>query len=206
MEAANSAFGRLREVLEKKGYTVSVFAAASDAAEYLCSGIKSKTVGIGGSMTIKEMGLYEKLRGSNEVYWHWQEYGGMSAKEVLAKAAAADVYLSSANGVAETGEIINIDGNGNRVSATLYGHEKVYIIVGRNKIAPTVAAALDRARNVAAPLNAARLGRRTPCTAGEQRCLDCNSPERICAAAVMFYERPRGAKYEVVLIDEELGY
>ena len=108
--------------------------------------------------------------------------------------------------MAETGEIINIDGTGNRVAAVSYGHKKVYIIVGKNKVEPDFEKALFRARNVAAPLNARRLARNTPCVKNELKCHDCKSPERICRTLSVFYTKPSGCEYEVVLINEELGY
>lgn len=121
-------------------------------------------------------------------------------------ALTADVFLTSANGVAQSGEIINIDGNCNRVAGELYGHEKVYIIVGKNKIAPDFDKALWRARNIAAPKNAMRLNKHTPC-AVDGVCHDCSSPERICKGLVVLWRKPsNSAKYEVVLIDEELGF
>ena len=125
----------------------------------------------------------------------------------MEEAARAQVYLSSVNGLAETGEIINIDGTGNRVSATIYGHEAVYLIVGRNKIAPDYEAALWRARNIAGPKNARRLNRKTPCAVKADRCYDCSSPDRICNALAVFWRKPGGiAHFEVVLVDEELGF
>lgn len=122
--------------------------------------------------------------------------------------AQAQVYLTSANGVAETGEIINIDGTGNRIAAAQYGREKVYIIIGVNKIAPDFESALWRARNIAAPLNAKRLDRKTPCAlSSEMKCYDCDSPERICRGLSVFYRKLNGVKdCEVVIINEELGY
>ena len=106
-------------------------------------------------MTVKEMGLYPRLAAHNQVVWHWE--GG-----ALRDAVLTDVYITSANALAETGEIVNIDGNGNRVSSTLYGHQKVYFLVGVNKVAPDFEAALWRARNVAAPKRAQSMGCRTP--------------------------------------------
>ena len=100
-------------------------------------------------MTLAELGLFESLSAHNTVHSHWN--GG--ARDA---AATAEVYLCSVNGLAETGELINIDGMGNRVASTLYGHKKVYFVVGRNKLAPTYDEALWRARNVAAPKNALR--------------------------------------------------
>ena len=117
-----------------------------------------------------------------------------------------EVYLTSANGLAETGEIVNIDGTGNRVSGMLFGHKKVYFVVGRNKLAPDYDGALWRARNIAAPKNAQRLGTRTPCAARGDRCYDCKSPQRICRGLVVLWEAMKGCETEVVLVDEELGY
>ena len=123
------------------------------------------------------------------------------------QAAQAQVYLSSVNAVAETGELINIDGTGNRISAATGAHEVVCYLVGRNKVAPTFDQALWRARNVAAPLNARRLHRKTPCAQGEAlRCYDCKSPERICNGLSVLW-RPLGGAGEtmVLLVDEDLG-
>ena len=112
------------------------------------------------------------------------------------------------NALAETGELVNIDGTGNRVASTLFGHEEVYFIVGANKIAPDYDSALWRARNIAAPLNARRLHRKTPCAQGETlRCYDCRSPERICNGLSVLW-RPLGGVGEtlVCLVGEDLGY
>ena len=121
--------------------------------------------------------------------------------------AAADVYLLSANAIAEnTGEILNIDGTGNRVASSLFGHRKVYLVAGRNKVSPDYDSALWRLRNVVAPKNAQRLGRKTPCAAKGDRCYNCDSPERICNGLVVLYKKMRAMDMEVVLIDQELGY
>lgn len=189
----------LKANLEQRGFAASIFPTAAEATAYLDGKIDGKTVGIGGSMTVQEMGLKEALSTHNTLIWHWD--GG-----ALSQAAQAQVYISSVNGAAETGELINIDGTGNRVSATLYGHEAVYLVVGVNKVEPDYEKALWRARNIASPKNAQRLGRKTPCAAKGDRCYDCNSPERICRALAVLWERPNGIPYmEVVLINEELG-
>ena len=123
------------------------------------------------------------------------------------EAAAAPIYLTSVNGLAETGELINIDGTGNRVASTIFGHEEVYFLIGRNKLAPDYDAALWRARNIASPKNAHRLGCKTPCAVKGDKCYDCSSPERICRALAVLWEKPKGiGRAEVVLIDEDLGY
>ena len=150
-------------------------------------------------MTIQAMGLSERLSKHNEVIWHWE--GGE-----LRRAMLADVYLTSVNGLAETGEIVNIDGNCNRVAASMFGPKRVYYVVGINKIAPDFEKALWRARNVAAPKNAQRLGKKTPCAVKADRCYDCKSPERICRGLSVLWRKPTGFEQaEVVLIEEELG-
>ena len=193
-------WSKLTENLERRGYQVRRFATAQEAADYLDGQIDQSTVSIGGSVTIQELGLYPRLSAHNWVIWHWE--GGS-----LAEAAQTQVYLSSVNGLAETGELINIDGTGNRVASTLYGHRRVYFVVGANKIAPDYDAALWRARNIASPKNAQRLGKKTPCAVKGDRCYDCQSPERICRALTVLWEKPQGIEHmEIVLVEQELGY
>ena len=194
------AFEEVKKNLEARGFSVSTFSTAAEAAAYLDSAIDGTTVGIGGSMTVQQMGLHEKLAAHNEVHWHWTD-----GPEARAKAAHADVYITSANGLTENGEVINVDGAGNRVASTLYGHKRVYFIIGRNKLAPTYDEALWRARNIAAPKNAQRLGKKTPCAVKGDRCYDCKSPDRICRGLVVLWGPSMGVETEIVLVDEDLG-
>lgn len=195
---------KLTENLTARGYAVKRFPTKEEAAAYLDGVLDGKTIGIGGSLTVEQMGLYDLLRTHNTVHWHWGTNSDPQARE---KAAAAQVYLTSVNGLAETGELINIDGTGNRVASTMYGHEAVYFLVGVNKIAPTQEEALWRARNIASPKNAQRLKKKTPCAVKGDRCYDCNSPDRICNIFATFTRKPKGiAHAEVVLVEEELGY
>lgn len=196
----------LKTNLEKKGFQVSCFETKEEAAQYITDALKGQKIGFGGSVTLQEMGLYEKLSENNEVIWHWRIPEGKSGADILKAAREADVYFSSVNGIAETGEIVNIDNTGNRVAATLYGHKKVYLVAGLNKVAPDLSGAIDRARNIAAPPNAKRLGKKTPCAVKGDRCYDCKSPERICRTLNVLWERPTGSVYEVILINEKLGY
>ena len=166
--------------------------------------IDGTSVGFGGSMTLDQMGLFPSLGQHNTVFWHWKQ----TPAQALENARSAQVYLTSANAISETGEIVNIDGTGNRVASMLYGHEALYIVAGVNKLAPDLASAMDRARSIAAPLNARRLQRKTPCALAEpMRCHDCNSPERICRGFVTL-ARPMGSigQTHVILIEESLGY
>lgn len=199
------AFEALKARLEQNGFTVSVFATGAEAADYLDREIDGKTVGIGGSMTLTEMGMSDRLAGHNTIHSHWVT--GDNAEEAIRQAMTTEVYLLSANAIAEdTGEILNIDGTGNRVSSSLFGHKKVYIVAGKNKVSPDYEHALWRLRNVVAPKNAQRLKRNTPCAVNGDKCYDCSSPERICNALVVFYKKIRSMDTEVILIDEELGY
>lgn len=198
-------FAEVEKNLRERGFQVRCFETASEAAAYLDSQIDGQTVGFGGSVTLKQMGLYELLSRHNHVYWHLRVPEGEQKKARLL-ANGASVYLSSVNGLAETGEIINIDGTGNRVASVFYGHEKVYLIAGENKLEKDYDSALWRARNIASPLNAKRLGVNTPCAVKGDRCYDCKSPERICRGLAVLWDKPKGAEYEVILIHEELGY
>jgi len=196
---------QLTKTLEKNGFTVHRFATAAEAAACIDAALDGRTIGVGGSITFRDMGLYDKLSAHNTVYWHWSELG-LSQEDLREKAAAAEVYITSVNALAETGELINIDGHGNRVASTLYGHKEVWFLVGANKLAPDYEKALWRARNVASPKNAQRLGRKTPCAVRGDRCYDCDSPERICRGLVTLWRRPTSIETaHVVLIEEDLG-
>ena len=199
-------FTTVKKNLEARGFVVSTFATAKEAADYLNAQIDHSSVSFGGSMTLSQMGLFESLGAHNTMYSHWNVPEGMDASEVLKNASTCEHYLLSANGLAETGEIINIDGTGNRVSSMLFGHKKVWLVIGSNKLAPSYDEALWRARNIAAPKNAQRLGMKTPCAVKADRCYDCKSPERICRGLVVLWEAVKGCETEVVLVDEVLGY
>ena len=193
-------WNKLCATLESRGYRVRRFATAREAADYLDAQIDGKTVAFGGSVTLKEMGLYPRLSAHNQVVWHWE--GGQKEAAVF-----TDVYISSVNALAETGELVNIDGAGNRVASTVYGHQAVYFVVGSNKIVPDYDSALWRARNIAAPKNAQRMGLKTPCAVRGDRCYDCKSPDRICQVLTVLWGKPMTLPLmEVILVDEALGY
>lgn len=191
------------ENLRTHGFEVSVFDTKEQAADYLVESIKDTTVGIGGSMTMEDLDVADRLKAQNTLFWHQID----NSPEVSKEANRAKVYITSANGVSETGEIINIDGRGNRVSATLYEKDAVYFVVGENKFAPTFDEALFRARNISAPKNAKRLNKKTPCAGAGDKCYDCDSPERICRGLVVNWRPMFGVKKtEVIIIKEELGF
>lgn len=190
----------LKKTLESHHFKVSLFPNKEDAAKYLEESLKGETIGFGGSATLEEMGLYERMGKNNTVIWHWKNPADRTRYPEFT------AYFTSANAIAETGEMINIDGAGNRVSASIYGPKKIYFIIGRNKVTPDLASAVKRARDIPSPLNAKRLGKKTPCVT-DLKCHDCNSPERICGVMSIHMRPVHGPEHtEIVLIDEDLGY
>ena len=160
----------------------------------------------GGSMTIRDMGLPQALhdRGTLNVLDRDLIEDRAEVVMLYEQAFTADVYLSSANAISEDGVIVNIDGNGNRVAAITWGPKKVIFIIGLNKVAQTVEAALARARSTASPVNAARFDIKTPCQI-DGVCHNCNSPESICNHVHFLRNSPRG-RHTVVLVGEDFGY
>lgn len=198
---------KLIKALEDRGFSAKYFGNRDEAVNYLKDSIRNKTIGIGGSETIKEIGLDKVLEENNKVFWHWnkslvEEKGIKGARDL---ATDTEIYITSVNGVSEEGTLINIDGSGNRISSTAYGHEKVYFIIGRNKVEENFEKALFRARNVAAPKNAQRLKKKTPCAVKGDKCYDCKSPERICRGFMIIERAMSSMEMEVVIIDEDLG-
>lgn len=191
--------------LNSLGYDTHFFENRTEALDYLNNAIDNTTVGIGGSVTVKELGLFNILNKHNKVYWHMLETDRTKSREIINKAKDAKIYISSVNAISANGEIVNIDGTSNRVASISYGHEDVYFVVGKNKIASSFHEAINRAQNVAAPLNAIRLNRKTPCVM-DKKCHNCKSPERICRNMQILTTAPTGMKYHVVLINEDLGY
>lgn len=189
--------------LKDRGFSARYFESSAQALDYLEDAIRDCSVSFGGSMTLDQMGVYERLSGGNRVFWHWKGDGGQDTR---LQAMTADVFLTSANGLSETGEIVNIDGLGNRVASTLYGHRRVYFVCGVNKLAPDLDGAIHRARNIAAPKNARRLHKDTPCALKADKCYDCRSPQRICGSLVTLMKPMTDTETEVIIINEELGF
>lgn len=197
-------FEALKERLEANGFQVSVFETKEEAAAYLDGAIHQTTVGCGGSMTLQELGILPRLAEHNTVYSH---AGSPDPERAMRLAATAEIYLMSANAIAESeGAILNIDGRGNRTSSSLFGHRKVYFVAGRNKVSPDFESAYHRLKNVVAPKNAMRLGCKTPCAVKGDRCYQCSSSDRICNALVVHYKKMNDMEMEVVLVNQDLGF
>ncbi|SFB07393.1 lactate utilization protein [Selenomonas ruminantium] len=195
-------FVKVSKNLEERGFRVHTFAGAEDVAAYLLENIQQTTVGIGGSATVEALNVYDKLVAQNKVVWHWRVENKAAAR---VEAMQTEVYLTSANALAETGEIINIDGSGNRCASMFFGHQRIYYIIGRNKLTADYDSGVWRARNVAAPKRAQQMKRKTPCAFKADKCYDCKSPERICRGMVTLWGPMSGTQVEVLLVDEDLG-
>ena len=194
--------------LRKNRFEASYFATKEEASAYLNSKIDGKVVGLGDSQTILALGLYESLSKHNEVHdvAHSPINAGKTFADYAKTTLLTDIFLCSANAMAATGEVVNMDGTGNRVAASLFGHEKVYYVVGINKICPDLDKAIWRVRNVAAPQNAKRKHKKTPCAIKGDKCYNCMSPERICNGLLIEFKKMSNMDMEVVIIGEELGF
>ncbi len=193
----------LLENLRKRGFIPHLFDTSEEAKEFFYKELENVSIGMGGSVSLSQLKLYDLLSERNSVYSHSVD----KSADVLENAAMAEVYISGANAIAKTGEIVNIDGRGNRVSSVIWGakRKRVYIVSGINKIVDNLQDAIYRAKNVAAPQNARRLNLKTPCAIKADKCYNCNSPEKICRVlTVLGY--PTSAEFHIVLIKESLGY
>lgn len=194
------------ENLSNNGFNVLYFDSLSEAKSKLLDEISiSEDVGIGGSMTVFEGNIHKELmdRG-NKVYWHWLVSNDKKEDE-RKNARNAKVYLSSTNSITEDGKLINIDGVGNRVASMFYGHNRVYIIAGINKIVKDSEEAIKRIKSISCPSNAKRLNLETPCRY-TGRCNDCNSRDRMCRVVVNIEKNPMVGKLNIYIVGEELGY
>lgn len=191
------------EALRKNGFDADAFQNREDCIQDLLRKIpKEATIAFGGSMTLKELNLYNRLKEEGyDVKWHWVD----QEDQLLLKMRTRTVYITSTNAITKDGQLYNIDGNGNRVASMIYGHQDVFIIAGSNKIADDLQAAKDRVKNHAAPLNAKRLNAGTPCTI-TGKCSDCNSPGRICNVETLISKKPKPTNIHIMIIEEELGY
>ena len=164
-------------------------------------------IGVGGSLSIRGLGILEKLEAQGyTIYDHWKP--GLTKENILEirkSQMASDLFLSSSNAITLNGELVNIDGVGNRVNSINFGPGKVILVAGYNKIVEDVQEAIKRIKDVAAPLNAKRLNIDVPC-AKVGKCVDCNSPNRICRVIVIHERKPSLTDILIILVGEELGF
>ena len=189
-------FEQTVEALKQRGFEVETAATRQEALALVMKEAESaQSVGWGGSESVKEIGARARLV--------------ESGKEICDHQLVCDLFLLSANALTADGRIVNIDGTGNRVAASICGPKRVVYVIGRNKIVDGgIDEAIGRIRRCACPPNAKRLGKRTPCglagacVGGE----GCDSPDRMCKVTAVFDRKPTGISAKVILVDEDLGY
>lgn len=193
--------------LEERGIKTKYFRTKEEVKKEILTEINPNMfVGIGGSMTIKELEIYRDLQSKQaKVYWHWM-VRPEERDEVRRKASfTSDIYLTSTNAITEQGELVNIDGVGNRISAMYFGPKKVIVICGKNKICKNYSSAISRIKTISCPQNAKRLGLQTPC-AIEGTCRDCDSEERMCNVTTIINRSPKSIDLNIYFVDQELGF
>lgn len=199
---------RTIENLEKNsmsGYYVETEQAALEKiAEFITEG---SVVGIGGSMTLFEIGAIDFLRKGNYKLLDRYKEGLTPAemKQVFRESLLADTYLTSSNAITENGELYNVDANGNRVAAMLYGPDQVIVVVGINKIVKNLDQAILRVKETAAPANNIRLQKNNPCTKVGY-CMDCKSEGRICNQYTVIKKQSVKGRIKVIIVNKDLGY
>ncbi len=195
----------LKENLKKKGYEVAIFEKREEVKDYLRDRFHNTTIGFGDSITIKKTGFYEAVEEDNVLYDPNRSDTYDEFLEIARKAMDTEYFFTGVNAITESGIIVNLDGTGNRVAGSLFGHKKVYYVLSINKIVKDLEEAVYRTRNVAAPKNARRLKLNTPCALKADRCYDCSSKDRICNGLVINYRKMDCTDAEVIIIKEELG-
>ncbi|MBS3975189.1 MAG: lactate utilization protein [Syntrophomonadaceae bacterium] len=199
--------------LEKNGFSAYYAPTVQDAKDFILSHIQGcDVIGLGGSVSLRETGLVEDIKQKGcSVLDHWQK--GLSpaeSAEIRRRQFSSDVFLTGSNAVTMTGELVNVDGSGNRVAAMCFGPKKTIVLAGINKVTKDIAEGINRSRQVAAVPNAARLGFDNPCVKAG-KCMDCNSAQRICNITTIIHKNPHNlaglkGSYIVVIVGEDLGF
>ena len=178
-----------------------MFRSGDSAAKRVFEIVKGHSVGYGGSVTCRQLGLFDNAKTlASDVFSHLPGRGGDEER----KALCADFFLTSANAVSMDGNIVNIDGTGNRVAATCFGPGNVIYLIGKNKIVPTLNDAFQRAKEAAIAV-ARHYNKKTPCVVSG-KCVECLSPDCVCSITTIHRKCPAGVPISVFLIDEDLGF
>ncbi len=196
------------KALEKNGFKTVYAPTRTEALKEALKLIPQKAkVGIGGSVTVREIGLVEELvKRGNDVLETWKKITPEEDLAIRRGQLTCDVFVSSSNAVTEDGKLVNADGTGNRVAAMIFGPPKVIVIAGVNKIVKDVHEGIERIRNVATPMNVRRAGGTTPCTVDVCNLETCEPPNRHCHAITILEKRPTKTDTTVMLVGEELGF
>ena len=205
----NEALGmKVCAALERNGFTAHYVATGAEAMEMVASFVQpGTTVGFGGSMSLKAIGAPEKVRALGAEVLDHNAPGIDQEKQLELRRAqlTCDLFLSSSNAVTLEGDIVNVDGAGNRVAALTFGPKKTIVVVGTNKIVRDLDEALHRIETTASPMNNKRLDRPNPCVKAGT-CQDCQGETRICRVYQVLRRRPLYSDFTVIVVGEPLGY
>jgi LUD domain len=194
--------------LNKHGFEALFFSNSAQARTHILETITGyESFGFGGSDTTRSLDIIEGLKQQQKiVYDHWEkDLSPEASLDIRRNQSACDCFFCSANAISMTGEIINVDGVGNRTNAMTFGPRKVVIVAGINKLTMDIETALQRVRTVAGPMRAKSLGMQTPC-AETGICTDCNAPQRICRITTILHRKPMLTDMTVIIINEALGF
>ena len=197
---------RTIKALEKNGFKASFEADAKSATKMILSTIPDgSTVGIGGSLTLHQIGFLQEIKKHNVHVVNPKAPGKEEIPfELSRQLFSCDYFISGTNAVTEEGHLYNVDATGNRVGPMIFGPRNTIIVCGVNKIVKDMVAARNRVWNRAAPMNAKRKGRKTPC-AETGLCSDCNTPQRICNISVELVKKQRKSDIHVIFVGDTLG-
>ncbi|MCI8991257.1 MAG: LUD domain-containing protein [Eubacterium sp.] len=194
--------------LEKRRMEGYYFAGSAEAVKFANSLVKDgASVSFGGSATLNETGMTDSLR-ARKTLTIYDRSAAASKEEISAvyhNALSCDTYFMSTNAITLDGQLVNVDGTGNRVAALIYGPKQVVILAGMNKVVRTTEDGISRVHNIASPPNCIRLGRNTPCAATGM-CADCLGEDCICSQTVITRRSGERGRIKVILIGEELGF
>lgn len=194
--------------LKKNGFDAHYVATTAQAADYIAAQIKSgASVGFGGSMTVKSLNMTDRITavGARILDHGVKDLSQEERLDIMRAQQTCDVFVSSVNAITLNGELLNIDGIGNRVAALSFGPKKTIVVVGYNKIVRNIAEAQERLEFQAAPMNNKRLATGNPCTVNGT-CTDCKSETRICRVYSIIKRRPSLSDFTVIIVGESLGY
>ena len=196
------------KALKKNGFDAIFVSKKEDAAEKIISYIKPGiTVGIGGSMTITDLNIKDRIieKGAELLDHNNPELSPEEKRSIRRRQLLCDLFISSSNAVTLDGDIVNVDGNGNRIAALTFGPEKIIVVIGINKITLNVDEAFTRIEQYAAPMNNKRLEMPNPCIK-TGICQDCSNETRICNIYQILRKKPRSSDFTVIVAGEPLGY
>jgi len=194
--------------LKKHGFDAHFVSSGEEARTLILDMVSGcETFGFGGSDTTRSLGVMEELKaGGKTIYDHWVKGHNLEEDlELRLQQGRCDCFFCSANAISTTGEVVNVDGVGNRTNAMTFGPKKVVVVAGMNKVTHDLDSALRRVQEVAGPMRAKSLGMETPC-AETGVCNDCNVPQRICRVTTILHRKPMLTDISIILVNEEMGF